>query len=72
METKLNIPITFNQIFQLVRKLSVMEKQKLLSLLIKDNFIKTADDKVMTHFASEKALAKDWLSSEEDQAWKDL
>ncbi len=24
------------------------------------------------HYASEKALAKDWLSPEEDQAWKDL
>ena len=23
-------------------------------------------------FASEKSLAKDWLKSEEDEAWKDL
>lgn len=26
----------------------------------------------MTHYASEKALSKDWLTPEEDEAWKDL
>tara|TARA_Y100000310_G_C20701281_1_gene830131 strand:- start:5292 stop:5396 length:105 start_codon:yes stop_codon:yes gene_type:complete len=25
-----------------------------------------------TELASEKALAKDWLTKEEDEAWKDL
>ncbi len=30
------------------------------------------NDKVMTHFASEKVLIKDWLLPEEDEAWKDL
>ena len=29
-------------------------------------------DKPLTHFASEKILAKDWLTTEEDEAWKDL
>jgi hypothetical protein len=29
-------------------------------------------DKVQTHFASEKTLAKDWLTKEEDEAWKSL
>ena len=29
-------------------------------------------DKTLTHFASEKVLAKDWLSTEEDLAWQDL
>jgi hypothetical protein len=29
-------------------------------------------DKLMTHFASEKMLAKDWLTPEEDLAWQDL
>ena len=24
------------------------------------------------HFASEKVLAKDWLTAEEDKAWQDL
>jgi len=30
------------------------------------------NDKPLTHFASEKILAKDWLSSEEDTAWENL
>ena len=29
-------------------------------------------DKPLTHFASEKVLAKDWLTPEEDLAWQDL
>jgi hypothetical protein len=29
-------------------------------------------DKPLTHFASEKVLAKDWLASEEDIAWQNL
>lgn len=29
-------------------------------------------EKIMTHFASENVLAKDWLSKKEDLAWKDL
>jgi hypothetical protein len=29
-------------------------------------------DKVQTHFASEKSLAKDWLTTKEDQAWQNL
>lgn len=28
--------------------------------------------KPFTYFASEKALAKDWLTQEEDSAWQDL
>ncbi len=29
-------------------------------------------DKPLTHLASEKTLAKDWLSPEEDKAWEAL
>ncbi len=29
-------------------------------------------DKTLTHFASEKSLEKDWLTTDEDIAWKDL
>jgi hypothetical protein len=32
----------------------------------------TITDKIVTHFASEKSLAKDWLTPEEDLAWQDL
>lgn len=30
------------------------------------------EDKTLTHFASEKVLAKDWLTPEEDSAWHNL
>ena len=29
-------------------------------------------DKPLTHYASEKILEKDWLTTEEDVAWQDL
>jgi hypothetical protein len=29
-------------------------------------------DKTVTHFASEAVLSKEWLTREEDQAWKNL
>jgi hypothetical protein len=29
-------------------------------------------DKPVTHLASERTLAKDWLTTEEDKAWRDL
>ena len=29
-------------------------------------------DKTKTHYASENVLAKDWLTPQEDNAWKDL
>jgi len=32
----------------------------------------TKEDATLTHFASEKALAKDWSSSVEDEARQDL
>ena len=34
--------------------------------------IKQVSDSIATAIASEKVLAKDWLSKEEDKAWKDL
>ena len=30
------------------------------------------EDKILTHFASQSVLAKDWLTPEEDEFWKDL
>ena len=29
-------------------------------------------DNIETHFASQSVLAKEWLTAEEDRAWKDL
>jgi hypothetical protein len=33
---------------------------------------KKTKDKTETHIASEKSLAKDWLSKKEDEAWRNL
>jgi len=30
------------------------------------------EDATLTHFATEKVLAKDWLSPIEDEVWQDL
>jgi len=46
---------------------------RLLSTLARklgDKVLKT--DRTETHFASEYVLAKNWLTPEEDKAWKDL
>lgn len=32
----------------------------------------STDSGIETHFLSESALSKDWLSEDEDQAWQDL
>ena len=37
-----------------------------------NDFIDFLLGKTQTHFASENALSKDWLKTEEDEAWKDL
>ena len=30
------------------------------------------EDKLLTHFASEKSLSEDWLTRQEDDVWRDL
>ena len=34
--------------------------------------LKKIKESMLTAFASEKVLARDWLSEEEDEVWKDL
>ena len=34
--------------------------------------LKHVNEKMFTALASEKSLAKDWLSKEDEEAWKDL
>ncbi len=34
--------------------------------------LKQVNEKMFTVLASEKSLAKDWLSKEDEEAWKDL
>jgi hypothetical protein len=68
----INLPLNFNQVVDLVKQLPYNEKIKLTKVLKKETSLQPEVDNVATHFASEKVLAKDWLSPLEDEAWKDL
>lgn len=59
-----NLPVTIEQVLMWVRQCTTQEKKALLSELLNDT------EALM--YASEKSLAKDWLSKEEDDAWKNL
>ncbi len=68
----INLSVSFNQVIDLVKQLPYKEKVKLGEVIRKETRSGISHDKVFTHFASEKALAKDWLSPEEDEAWENL
>ena len=68
----IDLPLSFNQIVELIKQLPFKEKEKLRDLLNDDIDLSSEDDKIKTYFASENVLAKDWLLPEEDEAWKDL
>jgi len=46
------------------------KKVEVIAFTIEETIEET--DKPVTYFASEKVLAKDWLTSQEDAAWQDL
>ncbi len=50
-------------------KLLLVEKGGKVTLSKLDSLLR---DKSFSLLASEKSLAKDWLSKEEDETWKDL
>jgi hypothetical protein len=60
-----NISITLPENF-------IGKQVEVIAFTIEEAVAKPVDDKPLTHFASEKVLAKDWLSPEEDLAWQDL
>ncbi len=68
--TELYLPLKFNQLLELVKQLSLTDKNNLLNYLLNQNT--EEDNLTLTHFASEKSLAKDWLTQTEDEAWQDL
>ena len=71
-DLNINLPLSFNQVVEIIRQLPYSEKLKLSEVLKEETKRKLENDKIMTHYASEKALSKDWLSPEEDEAWKNL
>ncbi|MEZ4776726.1 MAG: hypothetical protein R3D00_26355 [Bacteroidia bacterium] len=64
----LTIPLSFNQLFDLIKQLPVQDKKRLLSFLL----INSTEDAPLTHLAAESTLAKDWNKPEEDLAWENL
>jgi len=68
----INLPLKFNQVVDLVMQLPLNEKLKLSKVLLKETRLKKEYDDTLTHYASEKVLAKDWMLMEEEAAWKDL
>jgi hypothetical protein len=59
-----NLPVTIQQIISWVRQCTPQEKKIIITELFEES-------KELT-LASEKSLAKDWLSDEENEAWKNL
>ena len=60
-----------------IRKLEGFKEGTKIAILAFDNKIelrplKQFNEKMFPALASEKSLAKDWLTKEEDEAWKDL
>gem|GEM_PF-2424789 len=59
-----NLSVTFEQILSLVHQCSQGEKNILVRELMKDS--------LQLMQMSEKSLSRDWLTTDEDEAWKDL
>ena len=59
-----NLSVTFEQILSLVHQSSQGEKNILMRELMKGS--------LQLMQMSEKSLSRDWLTTDEDEAWKDL
>lgn len=71
MTDNLSIPIqiTFAQLLDAVDQLSKSEQHQLLLHVLRRH---EEDNLIVTHFASEQVLAKDWNNSIENEVWRDL
>ena len=65
---KITLEIKDNRFSYFIDMLKSLDFVKVIS---KEN-TNIVSEPPMTHYASEKSLAKDWLTPEEDQAWKNL
>ncbi len=49
------------------------KKVEVIAFTLEESVVELpSNSKIVTHFASQAVLAKDWLTPEEDIAWKDL
>jgi hypothetical protein len=65
-----NVPLTFQQVAEIVRQLPKSEQRQLATFLQKE--VKKDKDFTQTHFASQAILSQDWLNPEEEKAWLHL
>ncbi|AEE50206.1 hypothetical protein [Haliscomenobacter hydrossis] len=63
------IQITFAQLLDAVDQLSKSEQHQLLLHVLRRH---EEDNLIVTHFASETVLAKDWNRSIEGEVWRNL
>ena len=66
-----NLPLSFQQIAEMVRQLPKPEKVQLAKLL-QSEVKQSEKGSPQTHFASQVILAQDWLNQEEEKAWQHL
>ena len=66
-----DLPLSFQQLAEIVRQLPLPQKIQLVKLL-QTEVNPSEEDSTQTHFASQVALAKDWLNQEEENAWQHL
>ena len=57
-----------------IKTLEELRANNLIDFSVKESSRKSPNkkEKTQTHFASEKVLAKDWLTKKEDEAWQNL
>ena len=65
-----NVPLTFQQVAEIVKQLPKPEQRQLATFLQKE--VQKDKDFTQTHLASQAILSQDWLNSEEEKAWLHL
>ena len=68
----LQIDISLTDLKKSLRSLSNEDKKELYFFLENELIGNKVEEPSVILYASEKSLAKDWLSKEEDEQWKDL
>ncbi|MFN3997244.1 hypothetical protein [Algoriphagus sp.] len=70
--TTLALNISLEVLLKSLSKLSNQEKKEIHSFLESELLKDEVNEPIETYRLSEKTLAKDWLSKEEEEAWKSL
>jgi hypothetical protein len=68
----LALNISVEDLLESLSKLSNQEKKEIHSFLESELLKDEVNEPFETYRLSEKTLSKDWLSREEEEAWKDL